>query len=259
MLKGFFDDTGTHQGSRVTGIGGFVGAADAWTALEPKWASVLDEFADKGVRWLHASEAIAQKGQFARITKPELNYILTTVSQELGRHPLTGFFSAVITDDWGAIQDADFLKRFPRPIDLCFQNLVEHLWRWGKANVDGEPIVPVFAYSDEQSSHMKSVLDAYGSHEWYREVLGPIAFDFPQRVIPLQAADLLVHQMNWDTEKRFFEQPTLATAGMTRALSWATGDGRFVHGNYLDEDGLLLTVHRFQVAGSPAAGPVSLF
>ena len=55
MLKAFFDETGTHDGSAITGLGGFVGTADAWDRLEQKWWAVLREYADKGVRWLHMS------------------------------------------------------------------------------------------------------------------------------------------------------------------------------------------------------------
>jgi hypothetical protein len=74
LLKAFFDETGTHQGSPITGIGGFVGPCETWQQLEPQWAGVLAEFADKGVRWFHMSEAIVQKGQFAALEKWQVDY-----------------------------------------------------------------------------------------------------------------------------------------------------------------------------------------
>lgn len=256
LLKAFFDETGIHDGSPITGIGGFVGTADAWDQLEPKWSAVLAEFADKGVMWFHMSEAVAQRGQFARIDKPLLSYLIAQLAQRLGEFPLTGFFSAVITDDWDVIKDAEFLKRFPNPVDLCFENLVQHLWKWGRNDPGGETIVPMFAYSRDFSPRMAEIGRLYGAHDWYRNVLGALVFDHPQRVIGLQAADLLAHQMNWDTEKRFGPF-SLATAGPTKALESATR-GKFVHGNLFDRDGLLLTVRRFKEAGYPS-DPVDLF
>jgi hypothetical protein len=255
LLKAFFDETGTHDDSPITGIGGFVGDVDSWAQLEPKWSDVLAEFADKGVKWFHMSEAIAQRGQFAQIEKPVLSYLIGELSKRLGEQPLMAFFSAVLTDDWASIDDAKFLRRFPAPIDLCFENLVQKLWKWGRAD-PSDTIIPMFAYSADLSPRMADIGRAYGSHDWYREILGPIAFGYPQQVIPLQAADLLAHQMNWDVEKRF--RPfDLRTAGPTKALYWATR-GEFVRGNLLDRDGLALTVKRFKEAGYPS-GPVELF
>lgn len=104
MMKAFFDETGTHDGSDITGIGGFVGTAEAWEKLEPKWLEVLAEFADKGVSWFHMSEAVAQRGQFDRIEKPTLSYLIAGLSKSLGEFPLTPFFSAVVSDDWGVLE-----------------------------------------------------------------------------------------------------------------------------------------------------------
>jgi hypothetical protein len=256
MMKAFFDETGTHDGSDITGIGGFVGTAEAWEKLEPKWLEVLAEFADKGVSWFHMSEAVAQRGQFDRIEKPTLSYLIAGLSKSLGEFPLTPFFSAVVSDDWGVVKDAEFSKRFPRPIDLCFENLVRHLWLWARAYAGGEAVVPVFAYSQDLSAGMAAIWHAYGAHDWFRNILGPIAFGHPQQIIPLQAADLLAHQMNWDAGKRF--QPfSLQTAGPTKALYWATR-GEFVRGNYFDGKSLLLVAERYKEAGYPS-GPVNLF
>lgn len=257
LLKGFFDETGPHKGGAITGIGGLVGAADDWTLIEEPWQGVLDEYASKGLRWLHTTEAVTQRGQFACIDKPGVNYILTQLSQTLGRHELTPFFSAVVTDDWHVLTDSQFLERFPTPIDLCFENLVQTLWKWGHAHARGELIVPMFAYSTEFAPRMAELGRVYGAHDWYSRILGPIAFGRPQQVIPLQAADLLVHQARWNQEKGVSVPLTLANAGQTNMHRWATG-GRYQHGNWFDAEGLLLTERRFREAGYPS-GPVGLF
>ena len=257
MLKAFFDETGIHSGSSITGIGGYVGKSAEWEQLEIKWSSVLDDFADKGVTWFHMSEALAQQGQFKLIDRVMLGYMITQLTQTIGAHAIEPFFSAVVTADWVVIEDKQFLTRFPTPIDLCFENLVQKLFVWSRECANQELVVPMFAYAKKQSERMAEIGRVYGAYDWYREVLGPIAFGYPQQVIPLQAADLLAHQMNWDVDKK--SNPlTLADAGPTKALWWATGKGGYVHGNILDAAGLLLTVQRFKEAGYPS-GPVNLF
>jgi hypothetical protein len=258
MLKAFFDETGPYKGGAITGIGGFVGAADDWALIEPPWQAVLDEYRAKGVTWLHTTDAINQNGDFARVDKPGVNYILTQLSQELGKYELVPFFSAVVVSDWPVVTDSRFLERFPTPLDLCFENLVQTLWNWGRNHARGEVIVPMFAYSPEFAPRMAELGRVYGTHDWYSAILGPIAFGRPQQVIPLQAADLLVHQARWDAEKGVSKPLTLADGGQTNALYWATGNGRFMHGNWFDAEGLLRTERRFREAGYPT-GPVDLF
>jgi hypothetical protein len=247
LSKAFFDDTGTDQESSVVAIGGFVGSDTAWEKIEPNWESILGEVGDRGVKSMHTSEAIAQDGQFSLIDKPRLDYILTGLSKTLGSEELTPFFSAVVKRDWEAVvRDEDFLHRFPSPISLCFENIIQKLWKWGKGNVDGELIVPMFAYEKSQISHMAKIGELYGEYQWYRDVLGALAFDYPYRVIGLQAADLLSHQMRWDVEK----------GKETNALLWSTNK-KIVRGNLFDKDGLLRTMKRFKDAGYPL-GPVGL-
>jgi hypothetical protein len=258
MLKGFFDETGIHNGSSITGVGGFVGTSNEWDRIEPKWWSVLGEYADKGVRSLHMTDAVAQRNQFQFIEKPHLEYILTQLTQQLGSQPLTAFFAAVVNEDWEAtVKDPRFLDRFPQPVDLCFENIVHNLWIWARNHANGELVVPMFAYHTELQPRMNEISRLYGAKDWYRDVLGPLVFDYADRVVGLQAADFLAHQMRWDSEKRVFGPFTLANMGPTRALENATR-GNYIWGNLFDRDGLQLTMTRFKEAGYPS-GPVDLF
>lgn len=246
LLKAFFDETGTHGESGITAIGGFVGHAETWDAIEPQWWGVLEEFTHLGVRFFHMSELLAQRGQFERIDKPNMNYIITQLSKLLGRSQLTPFFSAIVNADWhDVVKDEDFLRRYPHPIDLCFDNLVEHLWKWGRTYAPNERIVPMFAYSSEFSPKLAEVGRVYGAMDWYKKVLGPLSFGHSDEYVGLQAADLLAHQMNRDTSKQLFDELTLSNMGQTNALHWAT-DGQFVRENVFERRGLEITLSRFR-------------
>jgi Protein of unknown function (DUF3800) len=251
LLRAYFDESGTHQESKITALAGFVGTEATWTTLEPKWQAILDQFADKGVRWFHMSEALAQRGQFAHLDKVRLNYIITQLGNILEASGAVPLFSAVVTDDWDVVVggEADFLAQFPKPLDLCFANLVQHLARWTRERAGGEMVAPMFAYSPEYSARLADLGRVYGSMPYYKSVLGPIAFDYPERVIPLQCADLLVHQINWDIENRAYGPFNLASMGQTVILNKATA-GQFVRGNWFDADGLKITLKRFRETGA---------
>jgi hypothetical protein len=258
LAKAFFDETGTDERSSIVAIGGFVGHDVAWARIQPNWESVLRDFEDRGVEWLHTTDAIAQEGQFARIDKPRLDYILTQLSKTLGAEELTPFFSAVVKQHWDeVVTDTEFIKRFPTPLDLCFENVLHKLWKWGRQYADGKLIVPMFAYEKSSVRRMAEIGHLYGAHEWYCDVLGALAFDYPRRVIGLQAADLLSHQMRWDVEKGISVPMTLDNIGATNILTWST-KGKQVQGNLFDADGLRRTMKRVKEAGYPF-GPVPIF
>jgi hypothetical protein len=240
-FRAYFDDSGTHKESAVSALGGYVGSREAWLAIEQPWADILAEYWDKGVRWFHMADCLAQEDQFARIDKPSVNYIITRLSKILGAQlGLQPMFSAVVQDDWDVVTDAAFLKRFPNPIDLCFDDLVRSLAEWSAKNASGELVAPLFAVGD-YGRHGK----LYEAEPWYRNTLGTLGFDYPSRVIPLQAADLLANQIRFDIEKR----ANLTVTGPTNALNWATG-GRFVMGHWFDAETLDLAVRRFNETGA---------
>lgn len=43
MLKAFFDDSSTHEGSEVVVAGGLIGTLDQWEAFEADWFAKLAE------------------------------------------------------------------------------------------------------------------------------------------------------------------------------------------------------------------------
>ncbi len=243
MLKAYFDESGP-SGRVVVAIAGYVGTERMWTDIEAPWCDELALFAKKGVKTFHMTECIAQKDEFARLERPFVNGIVITLSQLSGQSGLTPISSAVVLDDWDkVVTDPEFLRQFPKPFDLCFEDIVRQLAEWGKRYTPQEHIAPMFAYQREHHSRMSEMARVYGGRDWYKKV-GPISFGYPDQVFQLQAADLLVHLVNLDIQNRRYGP----ISGPTIALYNATG-GRFTHGQWFDEEGLASTVKRFKETG----------
>ncbi|TAL03684.1 MAG: DUF3800 domain-containing protein [Rhodospirillaceae bacterium] len=243
VLKAYFDESGTHGGSLITAIGGWIGTEQTWSELEQKWLAILTEYADKGVRYFHMAEALAQEGQFCRVDKPSIDYIITQCTKLIGESKVIPLFCAVVNEHWErVVHDPVFLARFPKPINLCFENLLHTILDWSRDHANSELVVPMFAVHTEFTPQLAEIGHLYTANERTKKILGSLAFDFPERVIPLQVADFLAHQIGWQT-KALAYNPLVGGAG-TRALHWATG-GQFVHGNWFDADGLCLTVKKY--------------
>jgi hypothetical protein len=237
VLEAYFDESGTQGEALITSIAGYVATRDEWIAVE------------KGVNTFHMTDCLAQEGEFAFIEKPHVNSIIILITKAMGRHlKARPICSAVVNEDWNAVvTDKAFLARFPKPFDLCFDDVVRQLAEWARRNAGGEIVAPMFAFQPEYAERMTAIGAAYGKEAWYRNVLGPIAFGYPQQVIALQCADAIAHQTNYDVKRGEYERLTLATGGPTVALHNAAPKG--VTGHVFDERSLQITVERFTRTG----------
>ena len=57
LLRAYFDESGLHGNSRVTGVSGFISDANSWVELEDKWTSLLTRIREdtgRDIREFHA-------------------------------------------------------------------------------------------------------------------------------------------------------------------------------------------------------------
>jgi len=254
LLDAFFDESGTHTGAIVTGIAGYVGSKKAWEAVKTEWSAELSLLADKGVSTFHMTDCIAGTGEFARVDTFFRMALIKRLSEVLSRADIQAIWSWVITEDWAeVVTDLAFLARFPKPLDLCFEHIVRQLRDWAARSGGGERIAPMFGYSPEYYARMADIGRVYGRQTWYQEVLGPIAFGFPSQVVPLQAADFLVHLINAETHHLEYDDLSLSNLGRSLALENATAfNGMHVGGGF-DANALKLTLDRFARTGEIGA------
>lgn len=249
MLHAYFNESGTHERSIITAIGGYVGDEARWTAMEAEWLAVLMEVEGLGIRSFHLSECLMADGQFARCEQPIRNYLVNQLSRILGRHALHPLYAAVVQDDWDELNDGSaFFLAFPSPIALCFETIVRELALWAEKNANGEEVAPVFAYRTEWSTGGglgAPILQLYGSQPWYRKALAAIAFAWPDKCIPLQGADMIAGLSRMDVEARSGE----SWCGSSVAFDQAKG-GKFPAGGWYDRDALAVAIKRFHQTGS---------
>lgn len=253
VLKAYFDESGTHGDQGITALAGYVGTADAWNALEAAWQEELRPYAHLGVKTFHMSECMGAEGsgEFARVEKFHRDVIVVNLSKILAKSELQPIWSAVLTEAWTEfVTDPEFLARYPKPLDLCFEHIVRQLAGWARRAADGEVVVPVFAYSKEYSPRMDELGRVWGQTDWYRSVLGSISFGFPSQVVPLQAADFLVHEIGWHWDNQFYGPlPTLIESGYRQILDNATQHRGLHMGGCYDAVPLRNAVKHFKETG----------
>ena len=60
MLKAYFDDSGTHNGSAVIAAGGFVAKAEEWDVFEREWSEMLEV---EEIGWFHTVFGMKMRGR----------------------------------------------------------------------------------------------------------------------------------------------------------------------------------------------------
>jgi hypothetical protein len=66
-------------------------------------------------------------------------------------------------------------------------------------------VATMFAIQKEYEERMHDALRTYIRSPWFGRFLGPVAFDSPERVVPLQAADLIAHETSEEIRHRQYD------------------------------------------------------
>ena len=96
MLKAYFDDSGTHSGSTVIAVGGFVAQAEEWDVFDRDWAEML---AIAQIGWFHMSACGSQHGEFTGWSKERCDALIKNAIAILKEHPLHGFAAGMLANN----------------------------------------------------------------------------------------------------------------------------------------------------------------
>lgn len=246
LINAYFDESGTDGQLGITILAGFVGTEAQWTKVEQSWEAVRDTF---GFKAFHVVECFEGVGEFAHLGDLRHDLIFK-ISRILGESGVRALFSGVVDEDWRRVTAGEhqFRARFPKPLDLCFEDVVLQMREIGQANPHHDRPALVFAHQPEYHERMAEVARVYSQSPWHSTYLGRITFSTPQQLIPLQAADFISHEMRVYIDRVEYGPPiTLRDRGMRQILANATPKGTI--GHWFTEEGLRLTLDRFKNTG----------
>jgi hypothetical protein len=249
LLRAYFDDSGTHAGSPIVMIAGYVATEQAWDSVQQAWKRVLDEFASKGVTWFHMSEFQGGHGQFAGLDEPLRKYLINQLSGILETADVQAIWAGVNAEEWDELTTPRFLQKYPKPYHLCFDEVVSQLWRWSRHHAEGTPVPIIFAAQNEYQGHIEEIYTAWRKHPRAGEFLGQLSYGFPKQVIPLQTADMLAYEARAEWEMVEFEELNFENAlGFRPLLDKITKIHGLAGGGLYGRQGLKTAIARFEVS-----------
>lgn len=202
VLQGYFDGSGTHEGSNVLCIAGFIGEEDAFVDLDRRWKNVLDN-----PRWptrvseFHMVDCVHGDGEFREgqwgyaerlLLYGDLTRAIVNASDS---HALIPIGAGVVADIFEQIaqSDLDLLRgeSLGTAFDLTFQLLLQQVIHRTHARWPDETFGLMYDKGNRpEADRFRALCNEYAS----RFHLGDIFHSWGQadskEFTPLQAADL---------------------------------------------------------------------
>lgn len=192
VLKAFFDDSGTHDGSDVIVMAGLIAHEDAWATFEPKWAAALKDF---GIDKMRMSACEGARKPFCALDRFQRDRIIAVFSDIVISSDACMLGSSVSAEVWKSVAAKTSLSStFAHPLDFLYnvcmrQALETHSKRRGIS----EPVAVFFDSREENLPFWSKLGNGYQSR-WNGKVAG-YSFVKMIDVLPLQAADMIAYEL----------------------------------------------------------------
>lgn len=191
MLKAYFDDSGTHNGSKIYALAGVLGSVSAWNELLRRWQVLLDSH---GLKEIHMSEIVNGTGAYAGKQRFERKLIHKECYDALAGINLVHVASAIVMDDWNSLNDQE-RAQLGLPYELVFQSCLQNVVN-GLKN-DASRVGPVdFVLDNADKALTKLAVKRFSEHKEsarYEKALGSLSFRDSMHTPALQVADLFAY------------------------------------------------------------------
>lgn len=203
VLIGFMDGSGTHTGSRVIAIAGFIGVEDEMLALHGKWDEILnDPKYPTRLPEFHMAECVhpqkemvTGRWKFAdRLTLYGSLCDLLTSSQvrPIGASVITESFQQISAEDLALLSQDNV--SLGTPLDVCFHMIVQQIIRAVNELGSDETIGVIFDQDNKDKERKFSEMcDHYMSSYYLGDLFAGYGFVDSKKLNPIQAADLLAY------------------------------------------------------------------
>jgi hypothetical protein len=123
ILRAYFDESGTHAGSRVTGVAGYIGPVEAWDALEAEWVIELQRFSNdtgRDISAFHAYDCENGEDYWVGIQRSIREAYYQRLARVISKYgSLNGIAICVENNACNMIATAQFKERYDTTYGLC--------------------------------------------------------------------------------------------------------------------------------------------
>jgi hypothetical protein len=203
MLAAYFDDSGTHDNSRVVVWGGFITTAEKWTAFDAAWRAKLNEPlpGKPSLQKFGLSKCQALDGEFKNYTRAESDLVQNEFRQIIVDHELLGVAYAIDRLTWDRIVPDTAKAYFGGDAEAacfspCFAAAIERARKYWP----DELMLSLHFDKGRRSPKLNTIIDRVERDYRGAPALTNISFDVVEGFTPLQAADIIATENYWHAQ-----------------------------------------------------------
>jgi hypothetical protein len=203
MLAAYFDDSGTHDNSRVVVWGGFMGTIDQWSRFDGAWRSKLKRPLDgkPPLRKFSLAECDNGYNEFASYSRAERDLLQNEMRRIIVENRLIGVAFAVDCPAWERIASDEAKAHFGGDAEaLCFSSCFNAAIERAERLFPDESMLSLHFDQGRRSPKLEAIIDRVLGHYKGLPTLETIAFNRVETVTPLQAADVIATESYWCAE-----------------------------------------------------------
>jgi hypothetical protein len=215
FLECYFDESGSHGGSPVLCLAGYIFEKEHCKALDLGWKQVLDQFR---LPYFRMSACAHKQRPFDHLSRDETIEVEKAMIALVNEHALIGLAVAVNENDYAHF----FGPNNPAggPYSFCCWQILAGIQSWiSKNNFEGE-ISFFYEAGHASQSEANRIMGRIFSHPHLRARYHYASHTFAdkRKLRPLQAADLLAWQ--WNTQmKRWLDKNPVQRADFKALLA----------------------------------------
>jgi len=211
MMEAYFDESGTHEGSPVMCVVGYLFTAEQALHLDREWAATLDQF---GLDHFHAADCAHGVGPFSALNREQRRDLIIKLVGIIKRRMEIGIAVSVSETDFGKTAPPKWEKA--GPYSLAALHVLAGVVSWAhKRDYTGK----ISYFFEAGHKHQRVTNTAI---EWLTQKGSDYlryhshTFAGKKELRPLQAADLLAYE--WQKELRRINVVEAKRRPMRRSL-----------------------------------------
>lgn len=186
MIRAYLDESGTHKGSSLTVVAGWVGLSDAWKSFTKEWNGILKK---SGTPYFHAKD-------------PKCEPLKGPLAHSIAKRKLLGVAWALAPSDFKENTSDQFKTALGNPYSTCAYLCTIMITRIAK-RYSYESIALVFESGQRNEGFIHETFSAIMAEPNVDHRISSLSFLDKKEpgAVPLQAADFLAHAISTNEQQ----------------------------------------------------------
>jgi hypothetical protein len=219
-MEAYFDESGTHDGSPISCVSGYLFNPRNARKLCKEWKAALP----RGIECFHMTDCATGGGKFRHLSKDERAALVRNLIAILNRRYTFGLTISFSDEEFRREAPSGWFERWGHPYTICIRKALYYFEQWCDQHSYYGPIAYVFEKGAKHWTEAANLLQLIEAQpdEKKRFRLGSFAFVDKSEAIPIQAADLFA----WEYRKMEIDTVQLKRRRVRKsmaALSWQPG------------------------------------